>query len=106
MRHKVVVICPQDLATGFALTGVQTFAYESAAEAQERLVRLLNDGETGVVLVDETAAGAFHAGVLRAAEASDFPVVITVPMGRGPALEREYLEQMIRQVIGYQVRLR
>ena len=36
----------------------------------------------------------------------DLPLVVAIPMGPGRALEREYLEQMIRRVIGYQVRLR
>ncbi|MDR7482324.1 MAG: V-type ATP synthase subunit F [Armatimonadota bacterium] len=104
--RKVVAVCPEAVAVGFALAGVETRAYTTARQGRAHLLALVRSAEAGVVLVDDAIVDALEAPARRMVEESDDPLVVPVPMARGAALEREYLEQMIRRVIGYQVRLR
>jgi len=104
--RKVVALCPEQTAPGLALAGVETHVYATVQQAAEQLRALLQAADAGVVLVDDAVLDALDVPLRRRAEESDLPLVVAIPMGPGRALEREYLEQMIRRVIGYQVRLR
>ncbi|MDR7554630.1 MAG: V-type ATP synthase subunit F [Armatimonadota bacterium] len=104
--RRVVAVCPASVAPGFALAGVETRAYTTSREGRDHLLTLVRSAEVGVVLVDDALIEALEAPMRRVVEESDRPLVVPVPMGRGGALEREYLEQMLRRVIGYHVRLR
>lgn len=104
--RRVVAVCPAQTAPGFALAGVETRAYATAREAAEHLLALLRAADAGVVLVDDAALDALEPSLRRRVEESDLPLAVAIPMGPGRALAREYLERMIRRIIGYQVRLR
>ena len=104
--HKVRVIAPARNAPGFALAGIETEAYAAATEAESSILRALQDPDCGVLIVDEAILPALSLRTARRLDESDLPLVIACPMGVAPAAEREYLERLIRRVIGFQVRLR
>ena len=104
--YKVKVVCPAGKALGFGLAGFETDTYRTATEAQDRILRALDDPDLGVLLVDEAIMSELDRRVVRRLEESDVPLVVTSPMGVSAATERQYIERVIRRVIGYQVRLK
>ena len=58
-----------------------------------------------MLLVDEALVTMLDSRTLRLLDASERPLAIVVPLDISAGAEREYLEQMIRRIIGYQVRL-
>lgn len=103
---KVRVVADARNAPGFALAGLATDAYSVPSEAELLILRAFQDPECGVILVDEAVMPALRPRTARRLEESRLPIVIPIPMGVGAAAEKEYLEKLIRRVIGYQVRLR
>lgn len=87
------------------LAGIETEAYATAESATQALKKALGDPELGVLLVDEALMAMFDPRTLGRLEASERPLVITVPLDISAGAEREGLEQMIQRIIGYQVRL-
>lgn len=104
--YKVRVVCPARVAPGFALAGFDADAYESTSDAQGHIMRALGAPECGILVMDEALMSALDARTVRRVEESDLPLVIAIPMGVTAGAEREYLERVIRRVIGYQVRLK
>lgn len=103
---KVRVVAEARNAGGFALAGLPTDEYSIPGEAEALLLRAIEDPECGVILLDEAVLPALSRRMARRLDESRLPLVIPIPMGVGVAAEREYLEKLIRRVIGYQVRLR
>lgn len=103
---KVVVITPSDARHGFALTGVAQFT--AAAEEVASLLRdLARDPQTGVVIVDERLAIGGVQEQVRQLERRWPGLVVVLPGPERAArpTEEDYVLQLIRRAIGYQVRL-
>jgi V/A-type H+-transporting ATPase subunit F len=103
---KVVVVTPSDAQHGFALTGVrqQTAGVD---EVPGKLRELTRDPLTGVVILDERlAAGPVH-DQIRDIERRwpGLVIVLPAPERAARAAEEDYVLQLIRRAIGYQVRL-
>jgi V/A-type H+-transporting ATPase subunit F len=103
---RVRVLANRQNAAGFGLAGLATDAYSVPSEAESLLLRAPEDPECGVLLLDEALLPALRPRTLSRLEESRLPLVIPIPMGVGAAAEKEYLERLLRRVIGYQVRLR
>jgi len=103
---KVRVVAPSRDALGFRLAGLAVDTYEGAQDAKGILLRRVADPECGVLLVDESIWPLLDSKTTRQLAESHRPLVVTLPMGAGAVAEKEYLERLIRRVIGYQVRLR
>jgi V/A-type H+-transporting ATPase subunit F len=103
---KVVVIAPPDARHGFALTGVRQVT-SSAGELPAILVDVVRDPLTGVVIVDERLAVGAVRQQIRALERRwpGLVVVLPAPERAGREAEEDYVLQLIRRAIGYQVRL-
>jgi vacuolar-type H+-ATPase subunit F/Vma7 len=108
-RRHVQVISHPAVAGGFALAGLVPVEAETADEAAARVAELLADDATGVILVEDRCYDALP-DTLRA-QIGRRPVPLVVPFP-GPAwVERpgaaeSYIVELLRQVIGYRVRLR
>jgi vacuolar-type H+-ATPase subunit F/Vma7 len=87
------------------LAGVETQECATAEDFMQAVTEALRDRELGVLLVDEALVTMLDPKTLRALEASERPLAIVVPLDISAGAAREYLEQMIRRIIGYQVRL-
>lgn len=103
---KIKVVCRRETDRGFALAGLDTEACQNVDEARRAVVRALDEPDVGVLLVEETLMNAFDPRLLGRLEASDRPLVVSAPLEISVGAEREYLERVIRRVIGYQVRLK
>lgn len=104
----VRVVARPAVATGFALAGLSTLAAGSGADAAARLTELRARGDVGVALIEEELYRELPDETRRRWAAQPVPMIVPFP---GPAwVERPapeaYLVELLRQAIGYRVRLR
>jgi vacuolar-type H+-ATPase subunit F/Vma7 len=109
MTHAVRVVCRPAVGDGFALAGVRALSAVDADEAAIVLAGLVEQPETGVVLVEESLYRAMPEDLQRALERRPLPVVVPFPgprrAGERPSAEADLVE-LLRGAIGYRVRLR
>lgn len=108
MSHSVQVLCRPEVAAGFALAGLRPLEAFDSADGVARLRELLRDSSAGVVLVEESFYDALPDDVRLELNRRPLPMVVPFP---GPQWEgrREaetYIIELLRQVIGYRVRLK
>lgn len=103
---RLMVITTPDLALGFQLAGVETWAVEDVAEAETVLQKLLVEREASLIAVRRALLQAMDTRLQRQVEASYQPAVIAIPgglptLGRGE--RRRHLASLIRRAIGFQI---
>jgi vacuolar-type H+-ATPase subunit F/Vma7 len=108
-ERAVRVLCRPELGVGFALAGLRTVEATNPAEGRERMQELLTDPDVGVVLVEEGHYNQFPDELRRRIGRRPLPMVVPFPepvweQGREPS--EAYVVELLRQVIGYRVRLR
>ncbi|NLG66206.1 MAG: hypothetical protein GX536_00670 [Actinobacteria bacterium] len=109
MSYGVTVICRLEVSTGFALAGWPTHEVATDIEAGQRLLELAAHADTGVVLMQDDLYEAMSPEVLRMLAKRPLPMVVPFP---GPVWDESlrgpegYIVEMLRQAIGYRVRLR
>ena len=103
---RLMVITTPDLAPGFQLAGVETFAVAQVEQAEEILKRLLNGDEASLIVVRRGLLQAMSPRLLRQIESSYRPVVMAIPGGvpAHPGEERRhYIAELIRRAIGFHI---
>ena len=108
MKRTVRVVSRAPVAAGFALAGLRA-APATADEASERVRALARDPDVGVLLVEDTLYDALPPDLRRGLARRPLPMVVPFP---GPhwaapgAGAEAYVIELLRQVIGYRVRVR
>jgi vacuolar-type H+-ATPase subunit F/Vma7 len=108
VSHRVQALCPPESAGGFALAGLPTAVAEEG-EAAARLLELVARPELGVLLVDERLYAALPESVRRALQRRPLPMIVPFPAPlweERPSAAEAYIVELLRQAIGYRVRLR
>lgn len=102
---KVVLVTPADAAPGFALAGVRQVA--CGTEQAPALIRgITRDPLAGLVIVDERLVSRQVQALMRELDRRWPGLVIALPAPEyGTGREEDYVLQLIRRAIGYQVRL-
>jgi vacuolar-type H+-ATPase subunit F/Vma7 len=109
MSYALRVLCPPEVAPGFALAGLHTSSVGTPAEANECVKGLLGRSDVGVILLEERLHAALSNDILRELRRRPLPIVVPfpgpswVPRTEGPD---SYILELLRQAIGYRVRLR
>ena len=106
--HRVAVICTQGLGSGFKLAGTEVRIVPDVDTAARELRQLLVDTDYGLVLLEQDLMDRLDERTLRAADASDVPLVVPFPSLKPEAWEqdeREYIQAMVRRAIGFQIRI-
>lgn len=109
MSHAVRVLCRPEVAAGFGLAGLRPLEAADSAQGVARLRDLLADPRVGVVLIEEPLYDALPAEMRRELSRRPLPMVVPFPgpqWGAQRAAAEEYIVELLRQVIGYRVRLR
>lgn len=103
---RLIVITTADLASGFQLAGVETFAVEDVSAAETVLRQLLVKGEASLIVVGRALLQAMDARLQRQVETSYQPLVMAIP-GAMPTLARRerhrHITELIRRAIGFQI---
>jgi vacuolar-type H+-ATPase subunit F/Vma7 len=108
MSSLRVVVRP-DLAPGFVLAGVETFPVEAPEAAEALLATWLDDGEAGLIALDEDLLLGLAPSLVRRLEHSDHLFHVAIPPGvfSGTAKARQQrIAALIRQAIGFHITFR
>jgi vacuolar-type H+-ATPase subunit F/Vma7 len=109
MAHGVRVLARPEIGTGFSLAGLRPVEVAGPDQARERLPELLATPEVGVVLVEEGLYGRLPDELRRQLGRRPLPLVVPFPepaWARRAELAEAYIVELLRQVIGYRVRLK
>lgn len=108
MKAELRVLAHRGTAAGFALAGIPTVEVDSSVAGVERLAQLLEDPTVGVVLLEEGMHRAVPEELRRRLARRALPIVVPFPAPaweEGPVVD-QYIVELLRQVVGYRVRLR
>jgi vacuolar-type H+-ATPase subunit F/Vma7 len=109
MSHTICAISRPDVAAGFELAGLRTLEAGTPEEAGAQLRELHAQPEVGVVLVESGLYEKLPEELHREFGRRPLPMIVPFP---GPlwAIEPEsaeaYIVELLRQVVGYRVRLK
>lgn len=102
-------MCRPDVAAGFALAGLHTAEAATADEAGNLLAGLRRQPDAGVILIEDTLYDELPEDVRREFGRRPLPMIVPFP---GPLWQvrpegaEAYIVELLRQVVGYRVRLR
>lgn len=108
MSYAVRVLARPEIGTGFALAALTPVDAPTIEEGVERLRELLAEPSVGVLLVEEGLYAALPDDLRRRLSRQPVPLLVPFPE---PDWERTgeqpeaYIVELLRQVIGYRVRL-
>ena len=103
---RLVVITTPDIALGFQLAGVETFAVEGATQAEAVLRTLLEGGEASLIAVRQELLQAIDPRLRRQLDTSSSPVVMAIPGGTPTHPREEHrhrIAELIRRAIGFHI---
>lgn len=109
MSHQVRVVARPEVAAGLGLAGVRPVEVTSPEQGSASVKDLLGTPDVGVVLIEEGLYQGLPEDLRRRIGRRPLPMVVPFP---GPAWEalaegpEAYIVELLRQVIGYRVRLR
>lgn len=106
---EVRVLCRPEIAAGFALAGLRPVEFCSEQEGRERLDALLGERAIGVLLIESGFYDRLPEETRRRFSRRALPMVVPFPEPRWdakPEAADAYIVDLLRQVIGYRVRLK
>lgn len=109
MSYGVRVLARSEIGAGFALAGLETIEAGTAQEGRSRLEALLTEPEVGVVLIEERLYNRLPEDTRHKLGRRPLPMVVPFPEPNwvpGAGRPEEYIVELLRQVIGYRVRIR
>lgn len=103
---RLLIVTRPELVSGFHLAGVEAYAAEDAATAKRLIIRWLDEGETGLLAIDEALMSEFdHAFRRRLAAADQLPYLL-LPGGQAAQMERagqRRIAALLRRAIGFHI---
>lgn len=109
MSAQLRVLCRPEVAAGFSLASVPVLEAATTVDAIAALQELLDDPSIGIVLMEEMFHDHLPDDVRRRLARRPSPLVVPFPGPRWeerPDAAESYIVELLRQVIGYRVRLR
>ncbi len=109
MKRAVRIVCRSELAPGFALSGLPIDEARTPADGAARIAAVARDPEVGLLLADEACWTALPESERSALLRRALPLIVPFP---GPAwapaaaAAGAHLAEILRQALGYRVRLR
>lgn len=109
MSYGVVALCRPEAAQGFGLAGLPVLEADTPGRAAERLETLRARPEVGVILIEDSLYRELPGELQRDIGRRPLPMLVPYP-SPGWRTEQEsaeaYIVELLRQVVGYRVRLR
>jgi V/A-type H+-transporting ATPase subunit F len=97
---KYAIIGDEDAIIGFGILGVPGKVATNADEAQRAFSAILEDKETGIIIITERIADMIRPIVNRYLLTIGFPLVVEIPDRRGPKPDRPGIKEMVNAAIG------
>jgi len=108
MSYGVRVLCRPAVAAGFRLAGLEPVEADTLSEGARRLRSMLDEAGSGVILVEDEIHAALPDTIRRELSRRALPMVVPFP---GPTWiappegPEAFIAELLRQAIGYRVRL-
>jgi V/A-type H+/Na+-transporting ATPase subunit F len=107
---KIAVLTDPESAAGYRLGGLEVALAHDPSEAREVLVRLVETEDYALVIVNMTLLPDPYQAVKKEMRRRDLPVLLAAPSHRAAlagsdAAAEAYLKQMIRETMGYEIKL-
>ncbi len=107
---KILGILREEMAAGFALTGLDVIRVREPAEARDALQEALDGREYGLVIVEEGILEGLELRFREMLQGLNVPLVVSVParlLWRDveEAPEDDAVAQLIRRAVGYQLNI-
>lgn len=109
MSHTVCTVCRPDVAAGFELAGLRTLEARTPDEAAACLRQLHEQPEVGVVLLEDSLYNKLPEELHREFGRRPLPMIVPFPgplWAAEPESAEAYVVELLRQVVGYRVRLK
>lgn len=109
MSHGVRVLVRPEVAAGFMLAGMPVVEARSVEQALDALHALIEEPAVGVVLVEDSFHDQLPEDLRRRLRRKPLPMVVPFPgptWAARPEAAESFIVELLRQVIGYRVRLR
>jgi vacuolar-type H+-ATPase subunit F/Vma7 len=109
MSLSIHAVCRPEVAAGFELVGLSVLEATTPGDTADRLRELRVRPEVGVILIEDTLYGHLPEELQREFGRRPLPMLVPFP---GPLWEvhaesaEAYIVELLRQVVGYRVRLR
>ena len=97
---KYAIIGDEDAIIGFGILGVPGKVATNADEAQRAFSAILEDKETGIIIITERIADMIRPIVNKYLLTIGFPLVVEVPDRKGPKPDRPGIKEMVNAAIG------
>ncbi|MDX1663740.1 MAG: V-type ATP synthase subunit F [Candidatus Promineifilaceae bacterium] len=105
MSRLLVVVRPS-LVSGFHLAGVDAFAAEDAAAAQKLITSWFDQGESGLLAIDEAFLEHFAPSFRSRLDAAERLPYLALPTGEPSPVEtsaQQRIAELVRQVVGFHI---
>jgi vacuolar-type H+-ATPase subunit F/Vma7 len=107
VTREVEIVCTSAVSQGFAAAGIDVVVTTPGLAGTRCLESVLTQPSTGLVFVEEPLFACIGEETRRALRRRPVPIVVPFP---GPTEVRgsaeDYIVELLRQAIGYRVRLR
>jgi vacuolar-type H+-ATPase subunit F/Vma7 len=103
---QLLIVTRPELVSGFHLAGVEAYAAGDAATAQGLIARWLDEGETGLLAIDEDLMDAIDPAFQRRLAAADQLPHLLLPGGEAAETERsgqQRIAALLRRAIGFHI---
>lgn len=103
---RLLVITRPSLVAGFHLAGVDAYGAEDVESAQEMIETWLDEGESGLLAIDDGIFERLEPAVIRRMDAGDQMPYLVIPGGGSLGAEasrRQRIASTIRRAIGFQI---
>lgn len=97
---KYAIIGDEDAVVGFGVLGVSGKIAANADEAQRAFSAILEDKETGIIIITERIADMIRPLVNKYLFTVGFPLVVEIPDRKGPKPDRLGIKEMVNTAIG------
>ena len=97
---KYSIIGDEDAVLGFGMVGVSGRVATNADEAKRAFDAILEDKETGIIIMTEYVADMIRPIVNRYLFTESFPLIVEIPDRKGTKAGRPGIREMVNAAIG------
>jgi len=101
MRYSI--IGDEDTVLGFGIVGVSGKVATNSEQAKRAFQSLLQDGQTGIIIITERVADMIRPMVDRYLFTANFPLVVEIPDRKGRTPDRPGIREMVNKAIGIKI---
>lgn len=100
---KYSIIGDEDTVLGFGIVGVSGKVVTDSDQAQRAFQTLLEDGQTGIIIITERVADMIRPVVDKYLFTVNFPLVVEIPDRNGTKLGRPGIKETVNTAIGIKI---